>query len=57
MQGSKKPGIKSNLNNDEQYEYDGRKKCPHCRRKFNVEPFKRHVDICPSNKNRKILKL
>ena len=26
---------------------DGRTKCPHCRRKFNPEPFKRHVDICP----------
>ena len=36
-------------------EFDDRLKCPHCRRKFNPDPFSRHVEICRNNpKNMKI---
>lgn len=36
---------------------DGRLQCPHCRRKFNPDPYSRHVEICPRNKDRLPLKL
>jgi hypothetical protein len=36
---------------------DERQQCPHCRRRFNADPFDRHVAICPRNKNRVKLKL
>ena len=37
--------------------YDDRKKCPHCRRRFNPEPFDRHVEVCPNNKTKRTLKI
>uniref|UniRef100_A0A7S3CNL9 C2HC/C3H-type domain-containing protein n=1 Tax=Strombidium rassoulzadegani TaxID=1082188 RepID=A0A7S3CNL9_9SPIT len=32
---------------------DGRKQCPYCSRKFNPEPYERHLPICPKNKGNK----
>lgn len=26
---------------------DGRKQCPYCRRKFNPDPYERHLNVCP----------
>jgi hypothetical protein len=48
-----KPGSQSNLTESQpEGEYDDRKQCPHCRRRFNADPYERHVPICPRNKNR-----
>ena len=37
--------------------YDDRKQCPHCLRRFNPEPFERHVEVCPNNKSKRTLKI
>ena len=53
-----KPGSQSKLQDAQpEGDYDDRKQCPHCRRRFNADPYERHLPICPSNKNRVTLKL
>ena len=54
-----KRGKNNELSNYEELiiEDDDRLKCPHCRRKFNPDPYERHLPICPRNKNRFKLKL
>ena len=43
--------------NPEADEDDGRKQCPYCRRKFNPDPYSRHIDICPRKREKERIKL